>query len=62
MHLLAGDQLCIAGGREPKTFEQAVARSWQWLAGYSRYIREGRFPNDAVRVRTPDYDENGNRT
>jgi hypothetical protein len=61
-HLLPGDRLCITADRAPRTFEQAVARSWQWLAGYSRYIREGNFPNEQVRVITPDYDDDGNRT
>ena len=61
-HVFDDGKLCITGGREPKTFEQAVARSWQWLIGYSQYIRSGgSFPNDGVRAITPDFDEQGNR-
>lgn len=61
-HIFSDNSLCITRSAQPKTFEQAVARSWQWLAGYSHYIREGSFPNSRTRVITPDYDEQGNRT
>jgi len=61
-HIFEDGRLCITAGQEPKTFEQAVARAFTWLNGYSQYIRTGEFPNIACRARVPDYDESGNRT
>ncbi len=60
-HIFEDNRLCITNDRRPRTFEQAVARSWQWLHGWSTFIRTGQFPNNKVRVITPDYDEDGNR-
>src|SRR5262249_29009440 len=49
-HLLAGEEICVAAGREPRTLERAKAIAMVWLHGFGIYRRTGRFPNDGARV------------
>lgn len=49
-HLLEGDQVCVAVGKEPYDLERAKAIALVWMRGFSHYIRTGIFPNGATRV------------
>ena len=48
-HLLAGDHICVAAGREPRTIEQAKAIAFHWMSGFEAYRRSGSFPNGRAR-------------
>lgn len=48
-HLLAGDHICVATGREPRTIEQAKAIAFHWMNGFETYRRSGSFPNGRAR-------------
>ena len=52
-HLLAGDQICVTQGREPRTLDRAQAIAYVWMRGYSEFLATGRFPNPAHRVNVP---------
>ena len=54
VHLLPGNYVCVAHGREPKTFAQAQARAMQWMRGFSVYVRTGRFEEVSGPVYVPD--------
>ncbi|MEZ6055493.1 MAG: hypothetical protein R3C01_02190 [Planctomycetaceae bacterium] len=44
-HLLAGNQICVAAGREPRSAEAAVKIGRCWAEGWSKYITTGTFPS-----------------
>lgn len=48
-HLLLGDHICVASGREPRTIEQAKAIAFHWMHGFETYRRTGSFPNGRAR-------------
>ncbi len=58
-HILGGGLLCISSGSEPKTLEQAISRSFGFMHYFSNYIRTGSTEQLSVRIRTPDYNEDG---
>ena len=49
---LDGTLVCVAAGKEPRSFERAEAIAHAWMLGYSVYVRTGRFPRGTVRVET----------
>lgn len=49
-HLYSNGTICVAAGREPRTGPQARAIAQVWAAGWSRYIREGKFPTGNQKV------------
>lgn len=48
-HLLAGDTICVAQGREPRTIERAKAVALHWMCGFEGYRTSGVFPNGTAR-------------
>ena len=54
VHLLGGNWVCVATGREPKTLGQALAMSVQWMRGFSEFIQTGRFLEVTGPVDIPD--------
>jgi hypothetical protein len=58
-HILPGNRVCITSGREPKTFEQAVACSWTFIHYYSNYIRTGSTAQPKLRSISKDYNDDG---
>ncbi|MFO0849900.1 MAG: hypothetical protein U0871_15295 [Gemmataceae bacterium] len=55
VHLLGGNYVCVAIGHEPKTFAQALARSFQWMRGFSAFTQTGRFLEVSGPVNVPDH-------
>lgn len=51
-HILSGNRICVASGKEPRTLDNAQAIAQMWMHGYSQFIRDrrGEFPNKACRV------------
>jgi len=49
-HLYSSGEVCVAGGHEPKTLDQAMAIGIFWAQGYSNYLRTGTFYNGKARV------------
>lgn len=58
-HILAGNQLCIVTGREPKTLQAAVACSCEFIVYFSRYIRTGDTVQSKIRCDLKDYNDDG---
>ena len=44
-HLLSGNQICVAAGREPRTAAAAITIGRCWAEGWSQYITTGWFPS-----------------
>lgn len=44
-HLLSGDQICVATGRDPTTLDRAKAIALHWIRGFEEYRTTGVFPN-----------------
>lgn len=55
VHILPGNYVCVARGHEPRSFSQTLARSWQWMRGYSIFTHTGRFQEFSGPVDVPDY-------
>lgn len=53
-HLYRSKEICVAAGREPRTAERARAIAQVWAAGWSEYLRTGKFPSGKKRVNVPD--------
>ena len=49
-HLYSSGKVCVAGGKEPRTLDRAMAIAFIWMEGYSQYCRSGVFPTGAKRV------------
>jgi hypothetical protein len=49
-HLFSNGEVCVTGGKEPRTLDRAVAIAQVWMEGYSRYVRTGKFPTGRKRV------------
>ena len=55
VHLLGGNYICVLAGHEPKTYAQALARSMQWMRGFSAFTQTGRFLEYSGPVDVPDH-------
>lgn len=40
-HLWPSNKICVSAGKEPKTFDRAVAVAHYWIHYYSKYVRTG---------------------
>jgi hypothetical protein len=49
-HLYGSGQICVASGKEPRSFDRARAIAIAWMDGYSQYVRTGSFPTGRKRV------------
>lgn len=53
-HLFSTGKVCITAGKEPRTFEEAEAVCYYFMAGYSEYCRTGVFPDEGAMIDVPD--------
>jgi len=49
-HLYSTGEICVSGGREPRTLDRAKAIAMFWCEGWSVYVRTGAFPNKGKKV------------
>lgn len=51
-HRFANGKLCVAAGKEPRSFEAAEAVAQYWMSKYSEYVRssDGKFRDTGGRV------------
>jgi len=49
-HLYNNKEICITAGKEPRTFDKAVAIAQFFCHGFSTYVDTGRFPNKSAKV------------
>ena len=54
VHLLAGNYICVASGREPKTFADAWLVAQVWARGFSAFVRTGSFSEHTGPINRPD--------
>ena len=54
IHLLGGNYICVAQGREPKLFKDAVKMAFVWMRGFSVFTKTGRFLEFTGSVYVPD--------
>jgi hypothetical protein len=53
-HVTEKNEICVAPGREPRSWSAARAVAMAFVDGFSEYCRTGTFPASAVRAVTAD--------
>jgi hypothetical protein len=50
-HLYDSGEICVAAGKEPRTFDKAEAIAKYWAERYSAYVDTGTFADTGAKVR-----------